>query len=168
MFPNSIKSARVGFMTPNKDVELKNPTYRQVCQGDTGYVEVLFVEMNNPTPELFEELLRYFFMFHDPTTLNRQGYDKGTQYASHIFTTDEQQNIIAERVVKELRQFMKSGKIRSYLSTTVHTQINEINEFYEASIDHQRYLIRNPTGYCNHFLRFYIWPESPSAAVGMK
>lgn len=164
MFPNSIKHARVGFMAPDKNVTLKNPTYRQVSQGDTGYVEVLFVEMNDPTPELFVELLRYFFMFHDPTTSNRQGHDVGTQYASHIFTADVQQKMIADRVVNELRQLLKTGKIRSYISTTVRTQVNGVNEFYEASIDHQRYLIRNPNGHCNHFLRFYNWP----AITGVK
>jgi peptide-methionine (S)-S-oxide reductase len=84
LFPGSIGEAKVGFMSPDRDAK-KNPDYREVCSGTTSHVEVLNIVLNNPTPELFEELMKFFFMFHDPTTKNRQGDDAGTQYASEIY-----------------------------------------------------------------------------------
>ena len=85
-------------MSPNKNA-MKNPSYRQVCSGITGHIEVLNIELNEPTPELFEELIRFFFMFHDPTTLNRQGNDVGKQYGSVIFTNCDIQASIAKRIL---------------------------------------------------------------------
>lgn len=69
-FPNSIKKATVGFMSPDKD-HPKNPSYRQVCSGSSGHVEVLNVELNSP--EYLEDLVKFFFLFHDPTSKDRQG-----------------------------------------------------------------------------------------------
>ena len=68
----------------------KNPSYRQVCSGSTGHVEVLHLTLTNPD-EHYEELLRFFFMFHDPTTYNRQGNDVGSQYSSYVFTHSDSQ-----------------------------------------------------------------------------
>jgi peptide-methionine (S)-S-oxide reductase len=155
-FPGSIKDAKVGFMSPDKDA-MKNPSYRQVCSGSSGHVEVLTVELNNP--ELFEELIRFFFTFHDPTTLNRQGNDAGTQYASVIFCSDAEQTKIATKVKDELQQLVGGGKITSYTDGTIHTGIVDYTEFYPAHDEHQEYLAKNPSGYCNHRYRFKGWPE---------
>ena len=158
LFPNSVKYAAVGFMSPDKNA-VKNPSYRQVCSGATGHVEVLNLELNDPTPELFEELIRFFFMFHDPTTKNRQGNDAGSQYASYIFTSDDKQAEIANRVKNELQKLIDDGKIPRYYEKNVETLIDEANEFYEAHAEHQEYLSKNPNGYCNHFYRFKNWPN---------
>ena len=73
----------VGFMSPDKDAPA-NPKYKEVCKGTTGHVEVLHLRFNNKIVS-YEELVKFFFTFHDPTTKNKQGNDKGTQYASAIF-----------------------------------------------------------------------------------
>jgi len=158
-FPNSIKSAKVGFMSPNKNA-VKNPTYQQVCSGLTGHVEVLFVELNDPTPDLFKELIKFFFTFHDPTTANRQGNDVGSQYASYIFTTDSVQKDIAQDIMSELQKLIDTKKINSYASRNLSTRIACAAEFYEAHEEHQEYLNKHPNGYCNHFFRFRLWPAS--------
>jgi len=158
-FPNSIKSAKVGFMSPNKNA-VKNPTYQQVCSGLTGHVEVLFVELNDPTPDLFKELIKFFFTFHDPTTANRQGNDVGSQYASYIFTTDSVQKDIAQDIMSELQKLIDTKKINSYASRNLSTRNACAAEFYEAHEEHQEYLNKHPHGYCNHFLRFRSWPAS--------
>jgi peptide-methionine (S)-S-oxide reductase len=157
-FPGSIEDAKVGFMSPNPDAK-KNPSYREVCSGTTSHVEVLNVVLNNPTPELFEELIKFFFMFHDPTTMNRQGNDAGTQYASEIFCSDAQQKAIATRVKGELQQAVDSKAVTSYLSKAVETGILDYTEFYKAEAEHQEYLFKNPNGYCNHRFRFKEWPS---------
>ena len=161
-FPNSIKNAEVGFMSPNKDA-MKNPSYRQVCSGSTGHVEVLNIELADAarTPELFEALIQFFFSFHDPTTLNRQGNDAGTQYASVIFVSDETQKTIANNVKADLQKAVDSGKIKSgtYQSTQVTTGVVDYTLFYLAEEEHQEYLLKNPNGYCNHRFRFRDWPE---------
>ena len=115
-FPGSILNANVGFMSPDKNA-MKNPSYRQVCSGSTGHVEVLHVELNNP--ELFEELIRFFFSFHDPSTLNQQGNDAGTQYASVIFCSDVEQKKIANKVMDELQLMVNGGKITTYSKKTI-------------------------------------------------
>ena len=158
-FPGSIADAKVGFMSPDPDNAMKNPNYRQVCSGSSGHVEVLNVELNNPTPELFEELIRFFFMFHDPTTKNRQGNDVGTQYASMIFCSDAQQTKIANKVKDELQQALTDKKITSYAKSTISTGIFDYAEFFPAHEEHQEYLFKNPNGYCNHRFRFKEWPE---------
>ena len=157
-FPGAIADAKVGFMNPDPN-GMKNPSYRQVCSGATGHVEVLNVELANATPELFEELIKFFFMFHDPTTKNRQGNDVGTQYASVIFCSDATQTEIANKVMKELQEAMNKNKVTSYLQPTVNTGIVDYTEFFEAHAEHQEYLFKNPNGYCNHRFRFREWPE---------
>jgi peptide-methionine (S)-S-oxide reductase len=155
-FPNSIQSAKVGFMNPDPN-GMENPTYRQVCSGSTGHVEVLEVELNDPDKN-FEELIKFFFMFHDPTTLNRQGNDVGTQYASYIFCDGEEQIKIANRVKDELQAAMDAGKVKSYVGKKVETAIGPMTTFYPAHEEHQEYLMKNPNGYCNHRFRFKEWP----------
>ena len=159
--PESIEATTVGFMSPDPDA-VPNPSYKNVCSGSTGYIEVLKVELKPEatTEETLKELLRFFFQFHDPTQSDRQGYDIGSQYKSYIFTTNETQRTIAEEVLNDLQDLIRRGKVRSYRTTTVHTKIGDATEFYSAHEAHQRYLDKNPDGYCNHFMRFHVWPES--------
>jgi peptide-methionine (S)-S-oxide reductase len=159
-FPGTIANAKVGFMSPDPNA-MKNPSYRQVCSGSTSHVEVLKIELapEKATPELFEHLMQFFFMFHDPTTLNAQGNDTGTQYASVIFCSDEQQKQIAAKVMAELQQAVTDKKVTSYVKTKIETGIVDYTDFYEAHEEHQEYLMKNPNGYCNHRFRFKEWPQ---------
>eukprot|EP00978_Attheya_sp_CCMP212_P011830 scaffold29384_cov51-Attheya_sp.AAC.1 len=144
LFPGSIKSATVGFMNPDPN-GMKNPSYRQVCSGSTGHVEVLNVELNDPAKH-YEELVKFFFRFHDPTTKNRQGNDAGTQYSSYVFCSDDQQKKIANKLVNELQGFMDSGKVK-YNGKQVVTLVGDYTTYYEAQKEHQEYLENNPNGY---------------------
>ena len=101
-----------------------NPTYQQVCTGETGYAEVIQVTFN-PVKISYWEILQIFFSVHDPTTLNRQGVDAGTQYRSAIFYHDEQQKAIAKELIREL------NKARLWQKTIV-TQIAPLDNFYPA------------------------------------
>ena len=118
---------------------MKNPTYEQVCSGATGHAEVARIEFD-PDVLSLADLLRRFFAAHDPTTLNRQGNDVGTQYRSIVLFADEEQRLIAEQVREEARQSI--GK-------SVVTEITQLIEFYPAEEYHQDYFARNPNaGYC--------------------
>lgn len=110
------------------------------------------MELNDPEKH-FEELIRFFFTFHDPTTLNQQGHDKGFQYASYIFVGDDHQQQIAEKVKSELQKLVDKKKVKRVAGATVTTKIGPIKEFTVATEDHQAYLEKNPNGYCNHFIR---------------
>ncbi len=144
-FPGTIKAGSVGFMSPHTN-HPKNPSYRQVCSGSTGHVEVLNVELSKPSEELFEELVRFFFLFHDPTTMDRQGNDSGTQYASAIFVSDDEQKKIVNKVINELQKSLDDGKA-NYSGTSVITAVHDYTEFYPAHEEHQEYLMKNPSGY---------------------
>ncbi|GMH85467.1 hypothetical protein TrVE_jg5311 [Triparma verrucosa] len=157
-FPGSVKNASVGFMSPNPDA-MKNPSYRQVCSGSTGHVEVLDLELTDPQAH-YEELIRFFYMFHDPTTKNRQGNDMGSQYSSYIFTYDQEQSKVASRVTKELQDHISRGTLNSFESETVKTKIGDATVYYKAMQEHQDYLASNPNGYCNHYFRFKSWPKA--------
>ncbi|MBD3673430.1 MAG: peptide-methionine (S)-S-oxide reductase MsrA [Planctomycetaceae bacterium] len=111
--------------------ETENPTYREVCTGTTGHAEVIQIEFD-PAEVNYRELLAIFFATHDPTTLNRQGADVGTQYRSVIFTHDEQQREIAESLKKELDE---SGEY----ADPIVTQIEPCPTFYPAEDYHQDY-----------------------------
>lgn len=148
-------------MSPNPDA-MKSPSYKEVCSGETGHVEVLNIELapSDNLEKIFEDLIRFFFQFHDPTTPNRQGNDIGSQYASIIFCSDVKQTEIAEKVKKELQGLMSAGKIKtSYTADSVTTTICNMNQFYPAHEDHQQYLQKNPNGYCNQCYRFSEWPR---------
>ena len=147
----------------NPDTAAKpNPSYREVCSGTTGYVEVYDCEL---TPELtnadtFEKLLKHFFSFHDPTTLNAQGNDRGSQYGSVIFCSDEEQMKIAEKVKAEIQELIDAKQITNYSGPKVTTTIVPYTTFYAAQEDHQQYLENNPWGYCNHAYRFkWNWKD---------
>jgi peptide methionine sulfoxide reductase msrA/msrB len=123
----------------------RNPTYRDVTTGETGHAETVEVVFD-PGRISYEELLRYFFRMHDPTTLDRQGHDVGTQYRSAIFYHDEGQRRTAERVKAEVE---RSGKWKG----KIVTEIVPAGTFYPAEDYHQKYLVKHPGGYTCHYLR---------------
>jgi peptide-methionine (S)-S-oxide reductase len=142
-FPNSIKSCQVGFMSPEAKPRIRNPDYRQVCSGASGHVEVLQVELHEPEKH-FEELIRFFFMFHDPTTQNQQGNDRGFQYASWIFCGDDAQSKIATKVRDELQTAIQNRSVVCFANPTVTTKIAPLREFTVAQADHQEILGKEP------------------------
>ena len=143
-----------GFMGPEGSKE--NPTYKEVCEGTSGHVEVFHFTYKGGE-EMYEQIVRFFFQFHDPTTLNRQRNDKGTQYASVIYCQDAKQIAIASRVREELQALLDAG-LSCYDESTVKTAILPATIFYPAHDEHQEYLSKNPKGYCNHRVRFPEWP----------
>jgi peptide methionine sulfoxide reductase msrA/msrB len=122
-----------------------DPTYEEVCTGTTGHAESIQVVFDS-TRLSYAELLDYFFRMHDPTTLNRQHNDVGTQYRSAIFYTSEAQNKTAETVKA---RWDKSGKFKKPITT----EITAADKFYPAEEYHQKYLVKHPGGYTCHVLR---------------
>ena len=104
------------------------------------------MKLANPEKH-FEMLIWFFFQFYDPTTKNRQGNDRGSQYASCIFCSDEKQMNIAKKVITELQGHIEARRITSYSNKKVTTYVTEANTFYEAHTAHQEYLAKNPFGY---------------------
>ncbi|MEJ8859287.1 peptide-methionine (S)-S-oxide reductase MsrA [Variovorax robiniae] len=118
-----------------------NPSYEQVCTGRTGHVEVVQVEFDTAQISL-REILEIFFVMHDPTTLNRQGNDTGTQYRSGIYTTTEAQREVAQSVIREITE----SKV--YRSPIV-TEVEPLANYSTAEAYHQDYFKNNPNqGYC--------------------
>lgn len=124
---------------------LPNPTYENVKTGKTGHAEAIRIEFD-PQALDFADLLRYFFRLHDPTTLNRQGNDVGSQYRSAIFYQSEVQKITAQKVISEFEAI-------KFWKNPIRTEISEATEFFSAEEFHQRYLQKNPGGYTCHFVR---------------
>jgi methionine-S-sulfoxide reductase len=123
-----------------------NPTYEQVCSGRTGHAEAVQITFD-PTQVTFPELLAVFWKTHDPTTMNRQGHDVGTQYRSVIFYHSDEQRQTAEAKKRELDQ---SGQFGSHIVT----EITKFDRFYPAEDYHQNYFERNPgQGYCAAVIR---------------
>jgi len=118
-----------------------NPTYEQVCSGTTNHAESLRIEFD-PAKISYDQLLRHFFRMHDPTQLNRQGADFGTQYRSVIFYQDDEQRVIAEKIIAELSANMIYQK-------PIVTELVAAMPFYPAEEYHQDYLLKNPGGYCH-------------------
>lgn len=122
------------------------PTYREVCSGLTGHAEVVQITYN---PEIisYHEILIIFMTTHDPTTLNKQGADVGTQYRSVIYYQNEAEHEVAKTVVKE---------VQPYFDNTIVTELSELPTFYPAEDYHQNYYENNKEqGYCN----FVITPK---------
>jgi len=118
-----------------------NPAYQQVCTGKTGHAEAIQLSFN-PSRISYREILEIFFSVHDPTTLNRQGADVGTQYRSAIFYHNEQQKAIAEELIGELNR-------AKLWKNPIVTQVVPVNTFYQAEEYHQEYFSRHPEqGYC--------------------
>ncbi len=130
----SVESGYAGGHVPN-------PSYQAVCTGMTGHAEVVQVTFD-PSVVSYEDLLRVFFTIHDPTTLNRQGADVGTQYRSAIFTHDDAQRAAAEDVIREI------GESKLWADPIV-TEVKPLDKFYVAENYHQEYFVHNPNQpYC--------------------
>ena len=120
---------------------VKNPSYKEVCTGRTGHAEVVQVTFDDEVVS-YRDLLNVFFGIHDPTTLNRQGADVGTQYRSAIFYHDEEQKKIAEEVIKDL-------EAQKIWDNPIVTTLEKMETFHMAEDYHQEYFSRNPTQpYC--------------------
>ncbi|KAB2918306.1 MAG: peptide-methionine (S)-S-oxide reductase MsrA [Bacteroidetes bacterium] len=115
--------------------KIKNPTYREVCSGLTGHAEVIQIAYN-PDKISFDELLEVFWQTHDPTTLNQQGADRGTQYRSVVFYHNEEQKVLAEKYKKALNDSQA-------FANPVVTEISAYTEFYKAEDYHQNYFNEN-------------------------
>lgn len=127
---------------------VKNPTYKEVCTGNTGHAEVIQVSFD-PVIISYTDLLEVFWKTHDPTTLNRQGADVGTQYRSVIFYHNQKQKELAETYKKKLDE-------AGIYNNPIVTEITEFNTFYKAEDYHQEYYDNNKTQpYCN----FVITPK---------
>ena len=120
----------------------EDPTYVEVCTGETGHAEVINVKFD---PEIvsFKEILQIFFATHDPTTLNRQGNDIGTQYRSAVFYHSEEQKQIAEQVIAEITE-------QAIYDDPIVTEVTEYTNYYPAEDYHQDYFSNNPDQpYCS-------------------
>ena len=136
-----VKQTKVGFTGGH----IKNVSYKEVTRGDTGHAES--IEIKFKSKELsYEELLFNFFKMHNPTTLNQQGNDKGTQYRSSIFYTNDEQKNIAQQVINTVN-------ISNEWDNPVITEIIAFTNFYPAEESHQKYILKNPEGYSCHFVR---------------
>ena len=126
--------------------EIKNPGYKEVCSGRTGHAEVVQVTYD-PKKISFEDLLEVFWKTHDPTTLNKQGADVGTQYRSVVFYHNEEQKKLAEK----FKALLNEKKI---FNNPVVTEIAPLKNFYKAEDYHQNYFNKNPeAAYCSYVIR---------------
>ncbi len=127
---------------------VKNPKYKEVCEGTTGHAEVVQITFDADIIS-FSDILEVFFMTHDPTTLNRQGNDVGTQYRSVIFYHSKDQKEVAERVINLFEK-------EEVYSKPIVTEVTEFDKFYIAEDYHINYFARNKTqGYC----QFVVAPK---------
>jgi peptide-methionine (S)-S-oxide reductase len=139
-----VKSVESGYMGG----QVKNPAYREVCMGTTGHAEVVRVTFD-PVEVAYEDLLEVFFAIHDPTTLNQQGNDMGTQYRSAIFSTNDEQRRLAEKAIAELEE-------AHIWPDPIVTAIEPAGPFYKAEDYHQDYFANNPgQPYC----QFIVAPK---------
>lgn len=120
--------------------ETENPTYKQVCGGQTGHAEAVQVTFDDETVS-YGELLEVFFDMHNPTTLNRQGPDFGSQYRSAVFCHDDEQQSQARQKIAEIDRSAK-------WSSPVVTEVVAVKTFWPAEEYHQRYFEKNGAGYC--------------------
>lgn len=123
----------------------EQPRYEQLHDGKTGHAETVEVTFD-PKRVAFEHLLELFFKMHDPTTPNQQGNDVGSQYRSAIFFKSEQQKEVAEKFKAKVE---KSGAWKG----SITTEISPLKKFWLAEESHQKYLVKNPGGYDNHYVR---------------
>ncbi len=115
---------------------VNNPSYQAVCNGDTGHAEVVQVHFD-PNVVTYKNLLNVFFAIHDPTTMNRQGADTGTQYRSAIFYHDDEQKMTAEELIKDLNA-------QKIWDKPIVTEVTKLDKFYMAEDYHQEYFAKNP------------------------
>ena len=125
--------------------KIKNPTYKEVCSGNTGHAEVVQIKFDSSVVS-YLDILEVFFQVHDPTTLNRQGNDIGSQYRSVIFYHTDEQKTKAEQMIRKLTE----SKI---WSSPIVTVVEEFQEFYKAEDYHQDYYRLNPeSSYCKYVI----------------
>ncbi|ORY95927.1 reductase [Syncephalastrum racemosum] len=137
-------ATKVGYIGGKTD----SPTYKEVCNGDTNHAEALEVKFE-PSKVSYAALVEFFYRMHDPTTVNAQGPDVGTQYRSAIFYTTPEQKSIAEKVTQEVQE-------KHFPGQKIVTDIIPAGKFYDAETYHQLYLEKNPDGYAcpTHYLRW--------------
>ena len=141
---NGVQSIQSGYAGGN----IKNPTYKEVCNGNTGHAEVCQI-IFDPSKITFSELLEVFWKTHDPTTLNRQGNDMGTQYRSVIFYHTTEQKLLAEQYKKQIND-------EKAFQNPVITEIVPFTNYYAAEEYHQNYYnLNSEEGYC----KFLIQPK---------
>lgn len=141
---NGVQSVESGYMGG----QAKNPAYREVCSGTTGHAEVVRVTFD-PAEVSYEDLLEVFFAIHDPTTLNQQGNDVGTQYRSAVFYSTEEQRRQAEKAIAQLED-------AHIWPDPVVTAVQPAGPFYRAEDYHQDYFVSNPgQPYC----QFIVAPK---------
>jgi len=134
-----VESVESGYMGGHQP----NPTYEDVCTGRTGHAEVVQITFD-PDVTSFRNILEVFFTIHDPTTLNRQGNDTGTQYRSAIFYHTDEQRATAEAIIRELTE-------QRVFRDPIVTEVKPASQFYIAEDYHQEYFARNPgKGYCSY------------------
>ena len=132
-----VLDAEVGFMGGRMD----NPSYKQVCYEDTNHAEVVHLRYD-PEKVSYEKLVKIFFKLHNPTTLNRQGPDVGTQYRSAVFYHDDEQKQTSENIKTQLNV---SGEFKR----PIVTEITEAKDFWKAEDYHQQYIEKNPLRRCH-------------------
>ncbi len=137
-----VLSTEVGYSGGNTE----NPVYQTVKTGKTGHAEALKIEFD-PTLTDYEKLFNFFFSIHDPTTLNQQGNDKGSQYRSAIFFQTEEEKRAALKVIEDVAA-------KNYWKKPIVTEVVPYKNFYSAEKEHQDYLQKNPGGYTCHFKRY--------------
>jgi peptide-methionine (S)-S-oxide reductase len=139
---NGVKSVESGYMGGRT----ANPTYEEVCSGESGHAEVVRLTFD-PRRVSFKEILEVFFVIHDPTTLNRQGNDVGTQYRSAVFYHSSEQKATAERAIADLTA-------AGIYDDPIVTEVAPASHFYVAESYHQEYFRRNPAQpYCAYVVR---------------
>jgi peptide-methionine (S)-S-oxide reductase len=137
--------------------KVKNPTYEQICTGTTGHAEVIRIEYD-PAQVSLERLLELFWVVHDPTTLNAQGNDHGTQYRSVIYYASDAQKEAAEK---------SKGAAQAKFRDPIVTEITPLGVFYEAETYHQDYFRKNPNaGYCQYVVKSKV--DKMKKALGKK
>ncbi|KAG0325063.1 Peptide-methionine (S)-S-oxide reductase [Dissophora globulifera] len=144
-FKNELTKTRVGYIGGIDN----HPTYKKVCSGNTNHAEALQIEYTPSEKINYATVVEFFYRMHDPTTLNYQGPDRGTQYRSAIFFHSPEQEEIAHQVTKEVQE-------KHFAGQKIVTQIVSASTWYDAEDYHQKYLDKNPHGYeCpSHFLRW--------------
>jgi peptide-methionine (S)-S-oxide reductase len=134
-----------------------NPTYKQICTGETGHAEVIRIEFD-PAAVSYEKLVEVFFEAHDPTTLNRQGADEGTQYRSVIFYHNDAQKAAAEK---------GKAAAQAQFDDPIVTEISPLPKYYPAEDYHQDYFKNNPNqGYCAFVIRPKVTKLQKKGVIG--
>lgn len=136
---DGVWTTAVGYAGGNHE----NPNYEVVCEGSTNHAEVVLV-VYNPQIINLEKILKLFWEIHDPTQLNRQGNDFGTQYRSIVLVNNDEELEVSQQLMKTIQE-----KFNKKAFGKIVTEISMLKKFYYAESYHQQYLKKNPNGYCN-------------------